>query len=80
MDAAEMYLALQQKTVDGVDNAAVDLVNLKLFEVSKFEGVLRVAGSAQSAEEKIAPISPDVSEQSCSADGTFARVILNTAH
>jgi TRAP-type C4-dicarboxylate transport system substrate-binding protein len=35
MDAAEMYLALQQKTVDGVDNAAVDLINLKLFEVSK---------------------------------------------
>ena len=36
LDAAEMYLALQQKTVDGVDNAAVDLVNLKLFEVSKY--------------------------------------------
>jgi tripartite ATP-independent transporter DctP family solute receptor len=36
LDAAEMYLALQQKTVDGVDNAAVDLVNLKLFEVTKF--------------------------------------------
>jgi C4-dicarboxylate-binding protein DctP len=31
-----MYLALQQKTVDGVDNAAVDLINLKLFEVSKY--------------------------------------------
>jgi C4-dicarboxylate-binding protein DctP len=36
LDAAEMYLALQQKTVDGVDNAAVDLINLKLYEVSKY--------------------------------------------
>ena len=51
-----------------------------LFEVSKLEGVLRVAGSGSSADERIAPISLDVSERSCSADGTFARVILNTAH
>ncbi len=36
LDAAEMYLALQQRTVDGVENAAVDLVNLKLYEVSKY--------------------------------------------
>lgn len=36
LDAAEMYLALQQKTVDGVDNATVDLVNLKLYEVTKY--------------------------------------------
>jgi hypothetical protein len=50
-----------------------------LFEVSKLEGVLRVAGSGNSADERIAPINPDVSERSCAADGTFARVILNTA-
>jgi hypothetical protein len=31
-----------------------------LFEVSKLEGVLRVAGSGSSADEKIAPISLDV--------------------
>jgi C4-dicarboxylate-binding protein DctP len=30
LDSAEMYLALQQKTVDGADNAATDIVNLKL--------------------------------------------------
>jgi C4-dicarboxylate-binding protein DctP len=36
LDASEMYLALQQKTVDGVDNATVDLVNLKLYEVTKY--------------------------------------------
>lgn len=36
LDSAEMYLALQQKTVDGVDNAATDIVNLKLYEVTKF--------------------------------------------
>jgi hypothetical protein len=50
-----------------------------LFEVSKLEGVLRVAGSGRSADEKIAPIGRDVSERSCSEDGTFARVILDTA-
>ena len=31
LDSAEMYLALQQKTVDGADNAATDIVNLKLL-------------------------------------------------
>lgn len=36
LDSAEMYLALQQHTVDGVENSAVDIVNLKLFEVSKY--------------------------------------------
>lgn len=36
LDSAEMYLALQQKTVDGADNAATDIVNLKLFEVTKY--------------------------------------------
>jgi C4-dicarboxylate-binding protein DctP len=36
LDSAEMYLALQQRTVDGADNAATDIVNLKLFEVTKF--------------------------------------------
>lgn len=36
LDSAEMYLALQQKTVDGADNAATDIVNLKLYEVTKF--------------------------------------------
>ena len=36
LDAAEMYLALQQKTVDAVENATVDLVNLKLYEVTKY--------------------------------------------
>ena len=36
LDAAEMYLALQQKTIDGADNAAVDIINNKLNEVSKF--------------------------------------------
>jgi Family of unknown function (DUF6056) len=51
-----------------------------LSELSKIEGVLRVAGSARSAEEQIAPIGPDVSRLSCAADGTFARVILDMAH
>jgi C4-dicarboxylate-binding protein DctP len=36
LDAAEMYLALQQKTVDAVENATVDIVNLKLYEVVKY--------------------------------------------
>jgi tripartite ATP-independent transporter DctP family solute receptor len=36
LDAAEMYLALQQKTVDAVENATVDIVNLKLYEVTKY--------------------------------------------
>ncbi len=36
LDASEMYLALQQKTVDAVENATVDLVNLKLYEVTKY--------------------------------------------
>jgi tripartite ATP-independent transporter DctP family solute receptor len=36
LDSAEMYLALQQHTVDGVENAATDLVNYKLYEVSKY--------------------------------------------
>jgi tripartite ATP-independent transporter DctP family solute receptor len=36
LDSAEMYLALQQKTVDGADNAATDIVNLKLYEVTKY--------------------------------------------
>jgi tripartite ATP-independent transporter DctP family solute receptor len=36
LDSAEMYLALQQHTVDGVENAAVDIVNYKLYEVSKY--------------------------------------------
>lgn len=36
LDAAEMYLALQQKTVDAVDNATVDIVNLKLYEVADY--------------------------------------------
>jgi C4-dicarboxylate-binding protein DctP len=36
LDSAEMYLALQQHTVDAVENSSVDLVNIKLYEVSKF--------------------------------------------
>ncbi len=36
LDSAEMYLALQQHTVDGVENSSVDIVNLKLYEVSKY--------------------------------------------
>ncbi len=35
LDSAEMYLALQQHTVDAVENSSVDLVNIKLYEVSK---------------------------------------------
>jgi C4-dicarboxylate-binding protein DctP len=36
LDASEMYLALQQKTVDAVENATVDIVNLKLYEVTDY--------------------------------------------
>lgn len=50
-----------------------------LFEASKLEGVVRVAGSGSVADERSAPISADAAAQSCAADGTFARVILNTA-
>lgn len=36
LDSAEMYLALQQHTVDGVENSDVDLINNKLQEVTKY--------------------------------------------
>jgi C4-dicarboxylate-binding protein DctP len=36
LDGAEIYLAMQQKTVDGLDIPLVDFVLLKLMEVSKY--------------------------------------------
>ena len=36
LDSAEMYLALQQHTVDGVENPDVDLFNYRLQEVTKY--------------------------------------------
>ena len=36
LDAAEIYLALQQKTVDGADQGLTDALNSKYYEVAKY--------------------------------------------
>ena len=36
LDSAEIYLAMQQKTVDGLEYPVPDMIDAKLYEVSKF--------------------------------------------
>ena len=36
LDPAEMYLAMQQHTIDGLDNSSADLVDFKIYEVAKY--------------------------------------------
>lgn len=47
-----------------------------LYQGSRIEGVVRVAGSSRAADERSAPISPEVVEQACSDEEAVARFII----